>query len=120
MKHIYLYLFVLGLASCTSAQKQVETTTTDAQNKVLAKKQDITNCYGKNVLDNNQTPEAELLVGWDIDEAGKVINAEVLESSTENAQFKTCLVDTINSIEFARPGHKEHATIKMPFVFTNN
>ena len=110
-------------SSCANIETRKEikrNATKESIRKKVAEKQDeLTQCYGEKVVENNKDEEANLLVSWHINDAGKAINAEVLESSTENKDFGKCILNTLESVEFEKPG-KTHATIKMPFIFSTN
>lgn len=97
----------------TSAQKEA------IHNKMAEKQAELTQCYGEKVIEANKEEAANLLVSWHIDEAGKAIDAEVLESSTKNKDFGNCILKTLETVKFEKP-EKAHATIKMPFIFTAN
>ena len=119
MKNTLLVLTALLFASCTNLETRKDVKKESIRKKVAEKQGELTQCYGEKIIENNKKDTAEILVAWHINDAGKAINAEVLESSTDNKDFSDCILKTLETVEFEKPG-KKHSNIKMPFVFTTN
>lgn len=119
MKNILLILTALLFTSCANLETRNDVQKESIRKKVAEKQGELTQCYGEEVVENNKDETANILVAWHINDAGKAINTEVLESSTDNKDFSSCILKTLETVEFDKPG-KKHSNIKMPFIFTTN
>ena len=85
---------------------------------ILANKRVIRNCYEMAL---QRTPDlyGKLVIQWDIEERGRVTNAQVVSDTLGNKSVAKCLVQRLQTWRFPEPPPDQIGRVTYPFVFTS-
>jgi outer membrane biosynthesis protein TonB len=85
---------------------------------ILANKKVIRTCY-EMALARNPDLYGKLVIQWDIEERGRVTNAQIVSNTLGNNTVATCLVQRLQTWRFPDPPPDQIGRVTYPFVFTS-
>jgi hypothetical protein len=86
---------------------------------VASHSKEIGKCY-VSALDREPMLEGKLVVEWDFDSSGKVLEARVTEADKRIQAVAPCVLDRVKTWRFPPAAADSIVTVKYPFFFTEN
>lgn len=83
---------------------------------IRAKLPAISSCYKKE-LQKDKTLQGKVVVSIEVLDTGKVRDAKIKRDTINNQSLNACLLTTVQSIVFPKPGPGLVAIVDYPFVF---
>lgn len=89
----------------------------DVQKRIEKNQKTFYSCYNK-ALKKTAGLEGSLTLIWDINETGKVVRAEAIQSTLNSPEAETCMVEAVKGIRFGPAPAGQIVSARHPFHFT--
>ena len=88
----------------------------DAKKRIEKNQAEFRACYNE-ALKTNPTLHGSLTLKWDINETGKVVKAETVNSTFDAPEMENCMIEHVKKIRFAPAPAAQIVHASHPFLY---